>query len=268
MADLDYLAHLRADSARFTEVLATVSADTPVPTCPDWNAADLAWHLAEVQHFWASITRERCRDPRTLQATRLSRPAGYPALLAMVADQSAELGEILAQTSPDTPAWSWATTKTVGFSYRRQAHEALIHRLDAELTAGARTPLDPTLGADGVEEVLQVMYGGPRRGEEIVVDDPGATVDLVATDTADWWSITLAHRYPTGGTAVGQTTPSARPGLVTATAAHPNPALQVRAAAADLDAWLWGRPVEQGIEIDGDAGVQQRLEDLLAAGPG
>ena len=48
----------------------------------------------------------------------------------------------------------------MGFVRRRQAHEALIHRIDAELTAGRRTPVDPLLGADGVDEALRVMYGG------------------------------------------------------------------------------------------------------------
>ena len=32
---------------------------------------------------------------------------------------------------------------TVGFIRRKQAHEALIHRIDAEVAAGNRTPMDP-----------------------------------------------------------------------------------------------------------------------------
>ena len=37
--------------------------------------------------------------------------------------------------------------------------EALIHRVDAELTVGAVTPLDPQLAGDGVLECLEWMYG-------------------------------------------------------------------------------------------------------------
>ena len=33
-----------------------------MPSCPDWNADDLLWHLAEVQWFWATIVRERVTD--------------------------------------------------------------------------------------------------------------------------------------------------------------------------------------------------------------
>ena len=34
------------------------------------------------------------------------------------------------------------------------------HRVDAELTAGERTAMDPALSTDGVDAVLRVMYGG------------------------------------------------------------------------------------------------------------
>ncbi|MEZ5194798.1 MAG: hypothetical protein R2734_21540, partial [Nocardioides sp.] len=50
--------------------------------------------------------------------------------------------------------------QTVGFTFRRQALEALIHRVDAEQAAHAPSPIDPLLAADGVDEILDVMYGG------------------------------------------------------------------------------------------------------------
>src|SRR5918995_144022 len=96
-----YLSYLRSESARFREVLAACDPEARVPACPDWNAADLLWHLATVQRWWA-----------------------------------------------------------VGFILRRQAHEALIHRVDAEQAAGVPSDVDPALASDGVHEVLAVMYGG------------------------------------------------------------------------------------------------------------
>ena len=56
----------------------------------------------------------------------------------------------LERADPAEPAWSWSAEQTVGFTFRRQAHEALIHRLDAEQTAGDVTPLDAALASDGV----------------------------------------------------------------------------------------------------------------------
>ena len=54
-----YLEHLADDSARFAHVLRRTPYDTAVPTCPDWTAADLLFHLAEVQAFWARIVGRR-----------------------------------------------------------------------------------------------------------------------------------------------------------------------------------------------------------------
>ena len=63
-----------------------------------------------------------------------------------------ELARVLEAADPADEAWNWSDDHTVGFILRRQAHEALIHRLDAEQAAGDVTELDPRLAADGVEE--------------------------------------------------------------------------------------------------------------------
>ena len=46
---LDLLAAVRAESARFADALEATDPAAPVPTCPDWTAADLLWHLAQEQ---------------------------------------------------------------------------------------------------------------------------------------------------------------------------------------------------------------------------
>ena len=51
----EYVSHLARDSARYLEVLRQTAPGTRVPTCPDWDADDLLWHLAEVQWFWGTI---------------------------------------------------------------------------------------------------------------------------------------------------------------------------------------------------------------------
>lgn len=57
---MDVLGHLERDSRRFLTVLRDVDGRTPVPTCPDWTADDLLFHLAEVQSFWARIVASGC----------------------------------------------------------------------------------------------------------------------------------------------------------------------------------------------------------------
>ena len=135
------------------------------PTCPDWDAADLLWHLAGVQLFWAKVIRHRPASPTTPRSAR-SPPRSGPRRTPSCSTPSTSTPHALVDRARARPTrrprpGHWSRRQTVGTSYRRQAHEALIHRLDAELAAGVRvTPLDAALAADGVAEVLDVMYGG------------------------------------------------------------------------------------------------------------
>lgn len=151
--DLDYLSHLAADSARFVEALAQTPPEPRVPTCPGWDADDLLWHLGQVQWFWAAVIgRGLTVHAEVENLDNGGRPAGRDGLLAFFGQASDDLRHNLAAASPQGSALTWSQDQTVGFIRRRQAHEALIHRIDAELTAGDRTPMDPDLRTDGVEE--------------------------------------------------------------------------------------------------------------------
>jgi uncharacterized protein (TIGR03083 family) len=270
---LDYLAHLARDSARFVAVLRQTPPETRVPTCPDWDADDLLWHLAEVQWFWGTIVGRGFTTVEDVEALdRDDRPGDRDGLLAFYRDASRDLHHNLSAASPDTPAWTWSDEQSVGFIRRRQAHEALIHRVDAELAAGDRTPMDPDLSTDGVDEVLRIMYAGlPPWGQ--FTPDPTRTVRVQATDTNRSWLLTLgqftgtdpdgtAHDHPDlaavasdGGSS--DTSASAGGGESAAT---------VRGAAADLDCWLWHRPPMGQVERSGDPLVLDRLDQTMAAG--
>src|SRR5215471_7614339 len=139
-AGLDFVAHLVRESGRFGEAIGGAPPDAPVPSCPDWNADDLLWHLAEVQWFWGTVVRDGL-DGAAAEERKPDRPDGRPALMRFYLSASADLGAALASAAPQTPAWTWSDDKTVGFIRRRQAHEALIHRVDAELAAGHRRSL-------------------------------------------------------------------------------------------------------------------------------
>ena len=55
---VDHDGHLRAlqdQSARFLQALEGVPHEAEVPSCPGWTAADLLWHLAEVQQSWTLV---------------------------------------------------------------------------------------------------------------------------------------------------------------------------------------------------------------------
>jgi uncharacterized protein (TIGR03083 family) len=262
-SDLDFVAHLTQESTRFADAIREAAPDVPVPTCPEWNAEDLLWHLAEVQWFWATIVAEKMTRDQA-EALKPPRPPDRAGLEEFFRTASRDLSSALAASPPDAAAWTWSDNdQTVGFIRRRQAHEALIHRIDAELTAGRRTPMDPALSADGVDEAVRVMYGA-LPGWAAFIPEPARTLRLRATDTGDSWLLTLGRftgTDPGDGTVYDE--PDAR-------AADHDPgtpaAAEVAATAADLDCWLWHRPPDGPVTQSGDRQVLDGYAAAIAPG--
>jgi uncharacterized protein (TIGR03083 family) len=262
--ELDYVTHLAYDSARFVDAIRTAPSGTRVPTCPDWDADDLLWHLAEVQWFWGSIVgRGLTTDAEVETLVRGQRPTSRDGLLAHFSAASADLQQNLRAGSPHTRAWTWSDDQTVGFILRRQAHEAMIHRIDAELTAGERTAMDAELSADGVDEVLRFLDVAAPSGCEST-PDPTQTVLFRTTDHVRSWLVTLGQL--TGIEDDG--TPRDDPDLsVRALSGGPRtsePAASVSGTAADLDCWLWHRPPVGQITRTGDPLVLERFDQTMA----
>jgi len=262
--NIDYLGHLARESALFAHAIDETAAGTQVPSCPDWTADDLLWHLGEVQWFWGTIVGQNV-GVEGADALRPPRPEDRAALMNFYLGVSGDLGRALASAGPESPAWTWSDDKTVGFVIRRQAHEALIHRVDAELTAGRRRSLmDPLLSADGVDEALRIMYGGdlPEWGTLATGDE--RTLRIEATDTGDSWFVTLGQF---SGTDPADQKSYDEPGIQVAAADPGTPAAAtVRGTADDLDCWLWQRPADTPLERSGDFGVLGGFDAVIADG--
>jgi uncharacterized protein (TIGR03083 family) len=257
--ELDYLGHLERESARFAEVLDDADPQASVPSCPDWTADDLLWHLGEVFLFWGTIMRERLTDPAVAEDARSDRPTERHALLDFYERSSSELMQTLRDTPPDEPIWTWSSDNTAGFVRRRMAQEALIHRLDAELTADAVTDFDAELATDGVLEALQYFFSPPTW---TTWDADGPVGRLRATDTGADWLVQLGSfsgRSPNTGK-----TWEHEPCLELTDSAAPT--FTLSASGRDLDAWLWGRPQLVEPVIDGNAADLELLRAIIAAG--
>ncbi len=171
--------------------------------------------------------------------------------------------DALTQPAPEMPVWTWSDDKTVGFVRRRQAHEALIHRVDAELVSTGQTPLDPKLSADGVDEVLRVMFGGDLPDWGTFDPTPGATVRLHCTDTGDVWLAQLGvfqGTDPDDGTQYTEDVPKVLDDHEGEVAA------EVAGTAGDLDCWLWSRPSLGEITTNGDGSTLARFEAIVHKG--
>ena len=184
------------------------------------------------------------------------------ALRAFYAKASTDLQVELAAAPPETEVWTWSLDHTVGFIRRRQAHEALIHRIDAELTAGSRTPMDPLLSADGVDEVVRIMYG--ELPDWCSFAEGPETARIVATDAGDSWHLTLGQATgvdPDDGEVIDE-----RVFRVADLDDGQAVAATITGTAADLDCWLWRRPAIGPIEETGDPDVLQAVGRVISGG--
>ena len=88
--DLDFLAHLRRESARF----------------------------AGVQQVWGEVVRRGVTDKAEadrLEGSDDDRPATRAGLEGFYRRSSADLAQVLTETDPSTTAWTWSTEQSVGF---------------------------------------------------------------------------------------------------------------------------------------------------------
>jgi uncharacterized protein (TIGR03083 family) len=254
-----YLRHLAEESRRFRDVLASSDLDAPVPSCPDWDARALLDHLTGVQWHWGTVVRERITEDGELEPPPF--PQEREALLSAYDDASAALQAALRDTDPATEVWMWSEDKRVGFIARRQALEAAVHRMDAELAAGVPvTPVEPALAADGVLEVLDVMYGGcPPWGS---FEPQGPSLVVRCTDTGDEVPVVLG-RFT--GTSPDGTTYDEPDLSVRSASLETEASAVVSGAADDLLAWLWKRRGGEAVTLSGDETTIDAFTSLLGA---
>jgi uncharacterized protein (TIGR03083 family) len=257
-----YAAVIAQESARAADALEKAVLSAQVPACPDWDAADLAYHLGVVQDFWSQIVAQAPAGPDDAQDTE-RRPDGE--LVAFLRTRTDALRAALAAHEPEDPCWSWSPAGgTIGWVLRRQAHEALVHRVDAEQTA-ALPVTDPgtALAADGVDEMLGVMVSGLPAWATFNPD--GQRVRLHATDAGREWVMAFGRFHGTSPTTgreyddecaelVGGAPWEGEDEDVTAT---------VSGAAWDLELWLWGRGGAGSLRREGDPAAIERLRAVI-----
>lgn len=232
-----FLELIRTDSDRLLTV-ASRGWKLPVPSCPGWVAADIVRHVGEVYEHKMLCMALGCEpegDERTPS------PASDGDLAAwFVPLRDALLGELAAR-GPAQPSYTWfPPDQSVGFWYRRMAHETALHRYDAELALGETPAVDSSLAVDGVDEILGFLTFD-------YIDEPRHTgpVGRTATFACNGldWSFTL------------------RPGHLEPMPAGGATDARIEGPAEDLWLYLWGRHSEDSTLVtrSGDPDVLSAL---------
>lgn len=240
---------LTADFARLRAAVADVDAKDPVPSCPGWAVSDLVTHVAEVYlHKTESMRRGAFPEP---WPPDLSGEEPLPLLDRSYAQL---LTEFDARPASEPTAHWYEPDPTVGCLLRRMAQETVIHRVDAELAAGAQvTPVPADLALDGVDEILIVMLAYmSRTWPQAFADLPGEG----AGDAAPALLEAGGRRWRLTPTSGGVTVTGAGAGTGEA-------AVTVSADPQQLLLWLWGRADDAAVTIAGDPAELARLRGLL-----
>ena len=260
---LQHTAVISAETELFADAVVAADAAAPVPTCPDWTASDLLWHLTEVHAFWARILSSGVLtddDSEAVENDKPARPETADGIVALLRAETAALVAELDQRADEQPAWSWfGTDQTVGFTRRMQVHEAVMHRIDAELTAGREvTAVDPEVAEAGVLHAVDVMFAWWGTLPGFTFTPTEGVVALTLTDRA---RTVLVH--PGRWRGVGQSGKSYdQPGIVRVTDLAPVGGFA--GTAEQLDRWLWGRGDEP--EGDGDQAALDAVRAVVAEG--
>lgn len=184
------LDEIRRHCDAFADAVLAADLDTPVASCPEWSVRDLAAHLGGVHRWVTAHVGERRQKLVRRGEIDPPMPGGQDAVAAWLREGAAALVAVFREADPDTEVGGFGRPVTVAWWARRQCHETLVHRADAEIAAG-RTPLadvDPEVASDGVDEHLEmIMLASTRR---TALHGDGETLHLHATDAAGEWVIT------------------------------------------------------------------------------
>ena len=188
MDHAQYCDALVAEVDRFADVMALMSGDTDVATCPGWTVDDTALHLGTI-HRWAEElvrTRSASRIPRvtpSLDEVSVSpewlRQGGH-ALVATLRD-----------ANPNDEMWAWGADQHVRFWSRRQVHETLVHRMDVELAGQIDPAADAVLASDAIDEFLHNLQKVTNSSATTSLCGRGERLLLHAVDSDVSWAIKL-----------------------------------------------------------------------------
>jgi len=180
---------LAAEVESYAATIVGAPLDVAVPSCPGWSLWDLTAHLGSV-HRWAEhLVRVAAPERISSAAMGLEEPDPSPAWVRSGGDQ---LVATLRGADPGASMWAWGADQHVRFWSRRQLHETLVHRMDAELALGRPPSADAAVAADAIDEFLanlsRAAYFSPRvkdlRGE-------GERLAFRPTDQDRSWVVTL-----------------------------------------------------------------------------
>ncbi len=245
-----YLEHIRADAARLSAA-ASRGLDAAVPCCEGWTVRTVVEHVGDIYIEKAAIVDERWTER---QDRRLGMP-GEP-VTGWFDEAAARVLDVLSGHDPAETVWTWFDPdQTVGFWYRRLAHETLIHRIDAEQAHGCESTIDEALAADGVDEALNVYIAGAPDWGSIALEDRSARLSVPGRS----WTVRMGEFSGTSPLTGNNYSDLSALELVEGEASSH---VEISGTAPDMDRWLWGRGSLDDLIVEGDRSIAEGVRTV------
>jgi uncharacterized protein (TIGR03083 family) len=236
---LDFMAALRRDGTAFAELLDTAELSARVPSCPEWDVAELGYHLSEVYAFWATVVGERRRGEG--EVAILARPHDSE-VAALFEQQLEHLVSVLEAVPGDTEVWAWWGPAVAADVVRRMAQETAMHLCDLQLALGQQPTIEPELASDAIDELLEwfLPWVAAKWPTEV-----GGSVHIHCGDVPGEWTL-----MPDDGG-------------VRVTREHAKGDCALRGTASDLALAVWRRLPLDAVDVVGDRAVAERFVAVL-----
>ena len=217
-----------------------------VPACPDWNADQLAHHVAGT-YLYAVECVQRGALPEDWRPGEVN-----PSPVGALDEGYKALNSCFDAHRFTDPAGTWhEPDQTVGFWIRRMCQESVIHRVDAEQVAGIElAPIPNDVALDGIDEFLTIFidyfsHSRVERFTELLENaDPGPLT--IAAGGREW---TLRFKPE---------------GVEAAERAAQEAAARVSGDPDDVLLWLWRRVDDRAVRRKGEAALITQLRELQA----
>ena len=161
----------------------------PVEACPGWDVERLVSHVSRV-HRWVTAVLAAGPDATVDRRQLPEAPTGPPVLDFYREGFDALLAELSAH-DPDEPAWTFFGEGTADFWYRRQAHEAAVHRWDGQHALGEAVSIEPRTARPMASTSFFGVFLARLPAAD--PDDLGRAIRVQTTDADSQWLLQLTE---------------------------------------------------------------------------